>query len=276
MKYLEDQVLILSRINYGENDRILTALGPKLGKIKVMAKGIRKSTSKLAGNVELLSLAKLNLVQSREGGMVRLTGAKTVEHYPEIVKDADGMMMVYEWLKTVDKISPDGEGQEYFELLHTSLNALNEQKISAENIHIWLYIQLINASGYTLNWDNLPDLRGAFSAPDLSESPKTDISSLSVPTGTPQSDNIGFESTQNNSGNQEIPHTAGTDLTDGVLDFDFASHQFVPSASGIYSQAMVKLIKFHGEAEMPKQVVCDQALQIASGKLLSEIIKRIV
>ena len=222
MKYLEDQVLILSRINYGENDRILTALGPKLGKIKVMAKGIRKSTSKLAGNVELLSLAKLNLVQSREGGMVRLTGAKTVEHYPEIVKDADGMMMVYEWLKTVDNLSPDGEGQEYFELLHTSLNALNEQKISAENIHIWLYIQLINASGYTLNWDNIAD------------------------------------------------------LTDGVLDFDFASHQFVPSASGIYSQAMVKLIKFHGEAEMPKQVVCDQAFQIASGKLLSEIIKRIV
>ncbi|OGL31322.1 DNA repair protein RecO [Candidatus Saccharibacteria bacterium RIFCSPHIGHO2_12_FULL_41_12] len=221
MKYLEDSVLILSRINYGENDRILTVIGPKLGKQKVMAKGIRRSTSKLAGNVELLSYSKLNLVQSREGGMVRLTGAKTIEHYPKILEDIDTTMMVYEWLKTVDKLSLDGEGQDYFELLRTSLSALNEQKISPKNVNIWLYIHLISISGYTLNFTNL------------------------------------------------------TDLTDGALDFDFASHQFVPSSVGQYDQAMVKLIKYYSDAENPKQVVCDEALQTASSKLLSEIIKRI-
>ncbi|MEK9196476.1 MAG: DNA repair protein RecO [Patescibacteria group bacterium] len=222
MKYLEDEVLIISRINYGESDRILTAIGPKLGKIKIMAKGIRKPTSKLAGNVELLSYSKLNLVQSREGGMVRLTGAKVIEHYPQILKDIDTTMMVYDWLKVVDKLSLDGEGQEYFDLLRTSLNALNEQKIDPKNVHIWLYIQLINTGGYTLNWDNIED------------------------------------------------------LTDGTLDFDFDSHQFVPSAVGRYDQAVAKLIKFYGEAENPKQVVCGESLQTASGKLLSEIIKRIV
>ena len=44
------QAIVLRRTNYGEADRILQLLTPE-GKKSVMAKGVRKEKSKLAGGI---------------------------------------------------------------------------------------------------------------------------------------------------------------------------------------------------------------------------------
>lgn len=74
--------IILKHSNYGEADRVLTILTPFKGKISVVAKGIRRITSRRAGNVEPLNQVKLHLFQGP--GIPILTEAQSIQTFPKI------------------------------------------------------------------------------------------------------------------------------------------------------------------------------------------------
>lgn len=57
--------IILKRRNLGEADRILTVFSKNLGKISVLAKGVRRITSRRAGNVELLNRVSMYLHRAK-------------------------------------------------------------------------------------------------------------------------------------------------------------------------------------------------------------------
>ncbi len=62
--YVTDAI-VLSRFDYGEADRVLTLLTPGLGKIKAIAKGIRRPTSRIGGSLEPLTELRLQLAKGR-------------------------------------------------------------------------------------------------------------------------------------------------------------------------------------------------------------------
>ncbi|HEX2615498.1 MAG TPA: DNA repair protein RecO, partial [Nitrososphaera sp.] len=59
MRRFRSDALVISRTNFGEADRILTFLTPNHGKVRGIAKGVRKPKSKLAGGIELFSVCDL-------------------------------------------------------------------------------------------------------------------------------------------------------------------------------------------------------------------------
>lgn len=61
-RYSTDAI-VLSRFDYGEADRILTLITPTGGKIKAIAKGIRRPTSRIGGSLE--PFAELNVLLAR-------------------------------------------------------------------------------------------------------------------------------------------------------------------------------------------------------------------
>lgn len=61
-RYSTDAI-VLSRFDYGEADRILTLITPTGGKLKAIAKGIRRPTSRIGGSLE--PFAELNVVLAR-------------------------------------------------------------------------------------------------------------------------------------------------------------------------------------------------------------------
>jgi DNA repair protein RecO (recombination protein O) len=65
MKRFKTNGIILARTNYGEADRIITFLTPDHGKVKVIAKAVRKSKSKLAGGIELFSISQISFIIGR-------------------------------------------------------------------------------------------------------------------------------------------------------------------------------------------------------------------
>lgn len=81
MPSLTTEGIILKRVNFGEADKILTVLTDKYGKIAITARGIRKITSRRAGNVEVLNTVKLRLFKGRG---YTLTEAESLETYPRI------------------------------------------------------------------------------------------------------------------------------------------------------------------------------------------------
>ena len=70
---------VLKRTNYGEFDRILNIITP-VGKFSVIAKGVRKEQSKLAGSIEMFTLIDFNIHFGRSDlGLV--TGAKILKYH---------------------------------------------------------------------------------------------------------------------------------------------------------------------------------------------------
>ena len=65
MHSIKTRGIVIKRVNFGEADRILTVFTERLGKIKVLAKGVRKITSKIAGSLEPYNLLDLELHQGK-------------------------------------------------------------------------------------------------------------------------------------------------------------------------------------------------------------------
>ncbi|MDQ3929945.1 MAG: DNA repair protein RecO, partial [Chloroflexota bacterium] len=51
----KSEAVVIKRSDLGEADKILTIFTPHFGKLRVVAKGVRKVSSRLAGHVELFT-----------------------------------------------------------------------------------------------------------------------------------------------------------------------------------------------------------------------------
>lgn len=59
------EAIVLSRFNLGEADRVLTLITPTVGKLKAIAKGIRRPTSRLGGSLEPFAELTVALARGR-------------------------------------------------------------------------------------------------------------------------------------------------------------------------------------------------------------------
>ena len=59
------EAIVLRRSELGEADRVLTIYTPQWGKLRTIAKGVRRPASKLRGHLELFTRAKLLLARGR-------------------------------------------------------------------------------------------------------------------------------------------------------------------------------------------------------------------
>lgn len=74
--------IILEKQEVGETDRLYTLYTKEAGKQRVVAKGVRKATAKLAGGLETMNLATVNVVRGRGTG--KIVGACAEEYYGTI------------------------------------------------------------------------------------------------------------------------------------------------------------------------------------------------
>jgi len=68
MKKINTVAVVLKSINYKDSDKIYTLLTKDLGKISAIARGVRKISSRRAGNLDKLNLVKVALSEGL-GGM---------------------------------------------------------------------------------------------------------------------------------------------------------------------------------------------------------------
>ena len=99
--------VILKRRDFGEADRILTVFPLLKGKISVVAKGIRRITSRRAGNVELLNRVILYLYQGK--GMPILTEAESIQAFPKLKPDLTLSTVAYHIIELVDKLTAESQ-----------------------------------------------------------------------------------------------------------------------------------------------------------------------
>lgn len=153
---LRTHAIVLRRTNYGESDRILNLLTPE-GKYAVLAKGVRKEKSRLAGGIELFSLTEVVIHQGRST-LGTLTSAKMSYFYQNVLSDMSRLELASEVLRRADRAAEQVDNPEYFSLVRQSLTAL-DQKRDLDLIRSWFQLNLAVAMGEEINFSR--DTSGA-------------------------------------------------------------------------------------------------------------------
>lgn len=147
------RAIVLRRTNYGEADRILQLLTPE-GKIAVMARGVRRERSKMAGGIELFSVSDVTLHRGR-GDLAILTSAKLVEHFDALVADIDLIERAGVMMKEVGRYAEQIDSPEFFDLLRQALRVMQahatEEGRWRELLRAWWSLNLARAGGEDVN-----------------------------------------------------------------------------------------------------------------------------
>jgi DNA repair protein RecO (recombination protein O) len=77
--------IVLKAYNYGEADRILTLITPHNGKLRAVAKGIRKTKSRMSGHLDLFTRSTLFVARGRQLDIV--TQAETIDNFRGVRED---------------------------------------------------------------------------------------------------------------------------------------------------------------------------------------------
>ncbi|MCL1929709.1 DNA repair protein RecO [Candidatus Saccharibacteria bacterium] len=150
MNALRTDGIILARTNFGEADRILKVLTPRDGVMSVMAKSVRKEGAKLAGKIELFAVCDLNLHIGRSS-LSTLTGAKIKQFFSQILVEYDRLQFGYDVLKSINKSVETIAEQEFYNLLLSTLQSLDDLEIPLSLCQVWFYLHLANILGLGLN-----------------------------------------------------------------------------------------------------------------------------
>lgn len=150
MNRIQTSGIVLKRTNYGEADRIVTVLTPDYGKLRLMARGVRKPKAKLAGGIELFSVSDMTFVRGR-GEIGTLISTRLRTHYGRIVQDIRRVQLGYDLLKILDKATEDETEEGYFDLLEQTLKALDDKDIDQELIQAWFSSHMLRLAGHSPN-----------------------------------------------------------------------------------------------------------------------------
>ena len=106
----------MSRRNYGEADRILTIFTKHYGKLRVIAKGVRRTTSRKKGSVELFNYIKFFAVSGKRLDLI--TEVEVKSGFLGFKKDLNKVAVAYHLAEVVERLTPENqENKEILELL---------------------------------------------------------------------------------------------------------------------------------------------------------------
>ena len=150
MKPIRTKAIVLRRTNYAEADRILQLLTPNYGKLSVIAKGVRREKSKLAGGIELFAICDVSIIPGK-GDMGTLTSSRLDTFYSHIMEEYDRLQFGYEAIKQVGNAAEAVSEPAFFELLGTAFASLDNFEINEKITETWFWLQLSILLGVGLN-----------------------------------------------------------------------------------------------------------------------------
>lgn len=137
--------LILKRKNFGEADKVVTILTSRYGKISVIAKGVRRITSRRAGNIEVLNRVRLHLFKSTKN--YNLQEAESIEVFATLKENLTLATTAFHIIELIDRLVPEEQiNPQIYELTASILRILekNPRQIFVRSFEV----KLLSALGF--------------------------------------------------------------------------------------------------------------------------------
>jgi DNA repair protein RecO (recombination protein O) len=148
-KYYTADAIIIKGINYGEGHRIFTFYGKDQGKFSAVARGVKKSKSKLNGHLQLGNRCDLQLIHGKSLDTVSQAVAK--ETYPHLRETASLYFYASYFMELLNDFAaervPDAA---LFQLFDTVLKGLADE--DPAKLTRFFELKLLALSGYQPNF----------------------------------------------------------------------------------------------------------------------------
>jgi len=147
IKEFDDDAVVLRTYKSGESDRIAVLWTRNHGKVRALAKGIRKATSRLGGTLEPLAYVHVDLVKSR-GDLFITRHVQHREHYQVMRSAYERINAGYAVVEVVDAIPSDDVADEgIFELLIRVLGTLDDDHFKPYLVPASFFFKLLSHDG---------------------------------------------------------------------------------------------------------------------------------
>lgn len=142
------EAIVLRTMDLGEADRVLTVLTPRLGKLRVIAKGVRRPRSRIGGGLQPFSDVQLVLAVGRTWDVV--TSSSLEDPHLGLRNDLHSTAAAWYLVELVDRfVEGTADTHEPFRVLAQGLSALDAgDDVSREVVARWFELALLDAMGF--------------------------------------------------------------------------------------------------------------------------------
>lgn len=124
---LRVEAVILRHADYGEADRLLSLYSREQGKLRAIAKGVRKMQSRKAGHLEPFTRSALMLAKGHDLWVV--TQAESIDLYPAITRDLQLVAQAAYVVELLDRFTyEEGQNWQLYKLLVETLERLSSEE----------------------------------------------------------------------------------------------------------------------------------------------------
>jgi len=140
------RAIVLGRHNLGEADRIVAIFTLEHGKLRVVAKGVRKALSRQAGHIEPFSEVELMLAEGRNLDII--TSARLAWYPGELTADYAQLQLAFTFVRMVERLTDDNHAAaNVYKLLSYGLHWLNDHGASP-TLELFFKLRLLGDLGY--------------------------------------------------------------------------------------------------------------------------------
>jgi DNA repair protein RecO (recombination protein O) len=143
---LKVEAVILRHTDYGEADRLLTIFTREQGKLRAIAKGVRKMQSRKAGHLEPFTQVALMLAQGHDLWIV--TQAEAVEAFQPLREDLERIGYAGYVVELLDRFTyEEGQNWQLYQLLIETLGRLANEDDPFVTVHYY-EMRLLDLLGF--------------------------------------------------------------------------------------------------------------------------------
>ena len=140
------EALILKHTPFGEADLLVTFFSKESGKIRAVARGARRSNSKLVGHLEPLTQVSLSLAQGRNG-LDHVSQAQLMESFAPLKDDLQAITKGFYLAELVDGFGSEAhQNQPLYNLALATLDAIGQTPESELPLRFF-ELRLLKVSG---------------------------------------------------------------------------------------------------------------------------------
>jgi DNA repair protein RecO (recombination protein O) len=148
MPLYKEQGVVLRSAKLGEADKIVTVMTQGAGKIRAVAKGIRKTTSRFGARLEPFTHVSLMVYRGR-GSLDTVSQAEIISAFRAIREDLGLFAAAETMLEAVDKVAEEHERNvRLFLLLLGGLRTLETRPADPESVAESFLLKLLSFSGF--------------------------------------------------------------------------------------------------------------------------------
>ncbi|MPZ52327.1 MAG: DNA repair protein RecO [Acidimicrobiia bacterium] len=151
MAIRNDQGIVLRGYPFGDSHRVVVLISPNNGKLRTVAKGVRKTKSRFGGRLEPFTHVDLVLYEGRD--LDTITQVSTIDNFRHLRRDLDSTLAAATMVEVVDAVAQEGEASHrLFLLLKRGLETLDSGYIGPDLVTSFL-LKLATAVGIAPSFD---------------------------------------------------------------------------------------------------------------------------